>query len=68
MVFRFPFDVEKADLRFVARESSDLEDWSGILFDSDVDDWLIFENGGWLEIPDNSGGVRRFYRLDVEFR
>ncbi len=62
---RFPFDPEKSDIIYRVTASSDLTDWSDIVFDSSQPHTLVPENGH-LEVSVDSTGSRRFFRLEVE--
>lgn len=67
-VFRFRFDPSIANIDWIVRASSDLDDWSTVLFDSRIHTPPAADAGGWtpLELP--QGTHRRFVRLEIRAR
>jgi hypothetical protein len=64
--FRFRFDPDKTDLVWRVRASTDLTDWSRVLFDSASDPPPAPEDG-WVELPLPAAPEARrwFLRLEV---
>lgn len=63
--YRFPIDPAKTDIIYRVRTSTDMEDWSGVLYDSSLPG-QIAPVEGWvtLPVPAASGG-KRFLKLEV---
>jgi hypothetical protein len=63
--YRFPMDPAKTDIVYRVRTSTNMQDWSAVLYDSSLTG-QIAPVDGWvtLPVPAASGG-KRFLRLEV---
>ncbi|MCC5805074.1 MAG: CotH kinase family protein [Opitutales bacterium] len=63
-VYRFPLDPSLTDITYRVRASTDLVDWSTVLFDSrvDADPQPV---GGWLHLP-VLPAPHRFFKLTID--
>ena len=65
LAFRFPIDREKTDIEWRVLTSTDLVDWSEVVYDSTTDPPPSIEDG-WATISlETPGSARRFARLEV---
>jgi hypothetical protein len=67
-LFRFRYDPAKTDIDWLVRSSTDLGDWSTVIFDSGSDPAPAPDASGWTHLPLPAAGDRRFLRLEVRFR
>jgi autotransporter-associated beta strand protein len=63
--FRFRFNPGKSDLAWIVRSSTDLDDWSGLLFDSRSDTAPPPDPAGWTRLPVPPTLQRQFLRLEL---
>lgn len=64
--YSFPVDASVDDIRYRVTESTDLNDWSTVLWDSDLHEFADLIQDGWLVIPVDSNAAKKFYRLEIE--
>ncbi len=67
-VFLFRFDPSIPDIDWLVRSSPDLDDWSGLLFDSRIHTPPAPDGEGWTHLPVPANGERRFLRLELQSR